>query len=476
MTKAKRTTKAKAKKTTKAKTKSKVTPKVKEDVTLRVEDYLKLDEGPVLEKSIEEQLEDKWNEKAPNIEKKIQEHVKFMIAREKHVENLNSADVSISKAELKLLGEKDYTIASSVDGLLISEKEEQITLFNINKGGSAGFGTRSPKVYGPGSVHIRSNYPSEAPIPSTGLNSTRGLLVESDSDDEKTFAFRVLSRQNRQGFNLTGDGKLIWGLINDNTKSKLLVNQIKNDENLATLHASSRYYTSNILDLSSKSESGYSFISAKSNVENYDTRGVGTEVYKVDGQGNSYIDGEYFANGSGYTELFQWEDKNPKNENRNGFTVTFNTKGEIRLATEDNKIIGVAVAKGAVVGNSYWNEWHSKFEKDSFDAVSKHKYKVVEWQDEVGMLHSYFEDGLPADFALPESAVIYETDDLGDDMYKKLYNDTWEFHQSYIQRTHRGWVRVAFLGQIALYKGQITNPNWIKIRDLNDEVELWLIK
>ena len=42
----------------------------------------------------------------------------------------------------------------------------------------------------------------------------------------------------------------------------------------------------------------------------------------------------------------------PKDEIRNGFTVALNKRGQIRLATEDDDIIGVAVSKGAVVGNS----------------------------------------------------------------------------------------------------------------------------
>ena len=69
---------------------------------------------------------------------------------------------------------------------------------------------------------------------SSGLHSTRGLIVEGDGDDEKTFTFRALSRQNRQGFNVTGDGKLIWGAVKDTHRSRLYVEHNENDSPVIT--------------------------------------------------------------------------------------------------------------------------------------------------------------------------------------------------------------------------------------------------
>ena len=104
------------------------------------------------------------------------------------------------------------------------------------------------------------------------------------------------------------------------------------------------------------------------------------------------------------------------------------------------------------------------------------QYKVVEWTDEVNVIHSYFEDALPEEFALPENAIVYETDDMGRDMFTRIYNNSWELNREYTNRITRGFARVAYLGQTALYKGQCVDPRWIKIKDLNDEVELWLLK
>ena len=460
---------AKAKKNTKKK-------EIKEEIELRVDDYLMGDDIEIL--STEETIEEKFEELVPVLEQRLKDHTKFLIEKQKHVDEIkNSAEISESKAEIKLLGEKAYLLQSASDGFLINDAESGKNFFAINKTGSVAFGTRSPRGYGPGSVHIRSNYPSEAPIPATGEGSTRGLIVEGDGDDEKTFTFRSLSRQNRQGFNITGDGRLLWGAVKDSNNSRMFIEHNENDTPIITGYAPSKYFSESILDLKSRSaeSKNFNFISAKANIEDNDNVGAGSEVYKVDGEGNSYTDGEFFANGSGYTELFEWEDGNPKEEIRYGFTVALNKRGQIRLATEDDNIIGVAVAKGAVVGNSGWNHWQEKFHKDNL-AYNKRQYKVVEWVDEVGVLHSYFEDALPSEFALPENAVVYETDDLGRDMFTKIYNDSWELNREYTNRITRGFARVAYLCQTALYKGQCVDPRWIKIKDLNDEVELWLLK
>ena len=453
------------KNTTKKKT------EIKEEVKLRVDDYLMGDDVEILS------VEDQVKEMLPDFEKTILEKTQFLIDKQKHVDDLKSADISQSMAEIKLQGELSYAIQSVDDGFVINNAETGHNYMSINKSGSVAFGTRSPRGYGKGSLHIRSNYPSEAPIPATGEGSTRGLIVEGDGDDEKTFVFRALSRQNRQGFNITGDGKLIWGAVKDSNKSKMYLEHKDNDSPVITAYSPSRYYTDNLVNLVTKSTEStkFNFINAKTNVDDSGEIGAGSEVFRVDGHGNSYTDGEFFANGSGYTELFEWEDGNPKDEFRNGFTVTLNNRGQIRLATEDDRIIGVAVSKGAVVGNSGWNHWHNKFHSENLEYKNR-TYKVVEWLDHVNVLHSYFKDALPDDFALPENAVVYETDDLGKEMFTKIYNNSWELHREYTNRIQRGYARVAYLGQVALYKGQCIDPRWIKIKDLNDEVELWLLK
>ncbi len=56
-------------------------------------------------------------------------------------------------------------------------------------------------------------------------------------------------------------------------------------------------------------------------------------------------------------------------------------------------------------------------------------------------------------------------------------NPDFDPSKEYIPRDRRPeWNCVGLLGQLALLKGQPTAPSWIKIKDLSDKVELWLVK
>ena len=99
---------------------------------------------------------------------------------------------------------------------------------SINKSALSCFWNKI-RGYGAGSLHIRSTNLCEASYLLVEKDPTRGLIVEGDGDDEKTFTFRALSRQNRQGFNVTGDGKLIWGAVKDTHRSRLYVEHNEND-------------------------------------------------------------------------------------------------------------------------------------------------------------------------------------------------------------------------------------------------------
>ena len=78
---------------------SKKKSETKDEVKLRVDDYLMGDDVEIL--SVEEQVK----EMLPDIEKSLLEKTKFLINKQKHVDDLKSADISQSMAEIKLQGE-----------------------------------------------------------------------------------------------------------------------------------------------------------------------------------------------------------------------------------------------------------------------------------------------------------------------------------------------------------------------------------
>lgn len=77
-----------------------------------------------------------------------------------------------------------------------------------------------------------------------------------------------------------------------------------------------------------------------------------------------------------YAEYMEWSDGNTDNEDRRGLLVTYDTdvtdnskELKIRLANEDDDVIGIVSAAPVVLGDSYDNEWHDKYEKDIFGAI-----------------------------------------------------------------------------------------------------------
>jgi len=453
-------------------------PRAKKQTTkkLTVED--KLQKGL---QEIEQRLESLFREQVESLTKEIlRDEVKKEVltafdSRDHAEKESIKANAEVTRSQLLLSAKKDYRFTAELDGLVLSEvlnhsKGEVKPILNASTNGAVAFGFKAPRTVGYGSAHFRANYPSEAPIPSSGLHSTRGVIVEGDGDDEKTFTFRALSRQNRQGFNITGDGSVLIGDIQDKTLSRLHINQPNNDENVLNVFAGSKVFENTFINLQSGKplNNDFKFFSSKVEVES--NGGKGLEVFKVDGDGGTYSDKGFFANSTGYAEFFEWADSNKKSEDRFGYTVTLNNVGKIVPASEGDTVIGVVVESAAVVGNTGWNKWNKKYNN------TKIKKKVVEWIDHIGILHSYYVDTLSKDFALPDNAIIYETTGEGDDILVDKINTSWDIDKEYTPRSDRGWALVALTGRVNVFKGQNMDSRWLKYCDVNDEIETWILR
>ena len=58
-----------------------------------------------------------------------------------------------------------------------------------------------------------------------------------------------------------------------------------------------------------------------------------------------------------------------------------------------------------------------------------------------------------------------------------VINPEYDPSKNYIPREERPeWQKVGLLGQLPITKGQPTAPSWVKIKDISDHVELWLVK
>lgn len=409
--------------------------------------------------------------------KEIREQVIAENKRLEHIEKTKEkVEATITKSELVLSGVEVFRFTGTKDGLNLSKNETVMQSFN--KGGAVGIGTTSPKAIGPGSVHIRSNYNSEASLPVDGKGQVRGLLVESDADDSNTFLFRGVSRKNRQGLNLTGSGELSLGLMHDDTQSKLNVYQPVHNKNVFHGYAPSRYFNSNLIDIETQATSNkaYNFIEAKNqSMENGDEHAQ--KVFTVDGTGAIYSDGTIHSNNTGYAEMFEWGDGNPRKEDRTGYVVTLSPKGQLVVANEGDDIVGVVAKRPAVIGGAAWNYWNDKYYADERGNRKGLGVHIMEWEKRDHTVESHFNSTLPRDFQTPENTVVYETHPDGSDMYTGHETDEFNRQQEYKGRTERNeWATVVIHGTATVCKGQITGQSWIRLADISDDLERWLIK
>lgn len=379
---------------------------------------------------------------------------------------------------IRLTGGKDqYTLEADNSAGLAFKKGDNTVLL-VGKNSQLATGTMSPRSIGKGSMHIKAGAPSEAVVPTVGNGGTRGLIVEGDGDDEKSFSLRALSRMNRQGFNVFSDGSVSLNSMEKVNNATLGVNHRFNDEPAASIHINSKAFEESAFTITANSPAvkSWNFLKFTSDSE---VQHLSDDVFAVRGDGAVQTDAGFMSNHNGYAEYFEWADGNHKNQDRSGFAVTLDENGKLRIANEDDAVVGVVVKQAAVIGNAQWNNWQGTYFKDEYSSRKQVKYTVTEWlESETTLLKSHYSDSLGKDFALPDSATEYQTDMSGNDMFRGLKNhsviDSGTEYQSREERNE--WGLVCLYGTVPVYKGQHTNPLWIRIKDLSDELELVIIK
>lgn len=177
-----------------------------------------------------------------------------------------------------------------------------------------------------------------------------------------------------------------------------------------------------------------------------------------------------------YAEYFEWEDGNPNSEDRVGYSVIM-IGNKIQFALEDSEnIIGIISGQPAMVADSAWNGWSERYLKDEFARDIWEDYDICEWEDENKLdadkpvVISYALDQIPEGVVVPENAK-YAT------LQRKVENPNFNPNVEYIPRSERKeWSPVGLVGKLRLLKGQPVNPRWIKMRDISENVEEWLVK
>ena len=205
--------------------------------------------------------------------------------------------------------------------------------------------------------------------------------------------------------------------------------------------------------------------------------------FRVKGDGNVQCDESFTGGGVDYAEFFEWKDGNSSSEDRRGYSVVLDGNKIVKATDSDDtsKIIGIVSTNPTVLGGGDMERWVHKYERDDYDSVIWEEYTVTEWKDEDGKDHSYDTDRIPSDVTAPSDATVIseEKDRYGNTikLKRRKLNPEWDSTQDYISREDRKeWEAIGLMGKLRLRKGQPTGTNWIKMRDISETIEEWLVR
>jgi hypothetical protein len=215
------------------------------------------------------------------------------------------------------------------------------------------------------------------------------------------------------------------------------------------------------------------FIGSSGNESDNEIRMMGDGSINSDGSNN-------LGSGADYAEYFEWKDGNSSDEDRRGYSVVLDGNQIVKATDSDDasKIIGVISGNPSVVGDSAWNKWNQKHLKDDFNTYIWEDYTQTEWTDADGNFISHQTDLIPDGVTAPDDAVVVSKEEDGTtNLQRRKVNPSWDATATYIPRSDRKeWDTVGLMGKLRLKKGQPTGTNWIKMRDISDSVEEWLVR
>lgn len=210
----------------------------------------------------------------------------------------------------------------------------------------------------------------------------------------------------------------------------------------------------------------------------YSSAGADQEFY-VRGDGQVGADGSFFGGGADYAEYFEWSDGNTANEDRRGYTVVLDGN-KVRKATDaDNasQIIGAVSSRPSVVGDADMDAWKDKYLRDDFGSYITETHNVIEFTDGDGIERSYESHRVPDDVIVPDDATIKTEDEDGNPFTHRKLNPDYDESLAYVAREDRPeWDAIGMMGKLRIRKGQPVGDRWIKMRDISDSVEEWLVR
>lgn len=192
--------------------------------------------------------------------------------------------------------------------------------------------------------------------------------------------------------------------------------------------------------------------------------------------GHTYIDGTLHNNSYDYAEYFEWDDGNPENEDRRGYSVVLVSDGKIRKATSGDSpedIIGAVSGTSSITGDAAMYDWNGKYEVDEWGTRVKDKVYQLSWEVELEngekQNHSYDEDRVPEGIIVPENASRRLRS-------RERINPEYDETKIYEPRDKRKeWSTIGLLGKVRVRDESPKHPNWKYLKTIAGK-KLWLIK
>lgn len=324
-----------------------------------------------------------------------------------------------------------------------------------------------------------------------GVNSMPGRLVFVTTSSSATIPLER-ARITSGGYFKAGN----TGTYHNSTGLYHEFRQTLNDASLAVT-ASDSSYTANMIHGSS--------VRSNSNLFNLLVLETGTftdREFVLRGDGNAFADGTWTGGGADYAEYFEWSDGNPNEEDRRGYSVILDGD-KIVIAEEGEDPIGVISGNPSIVGDAAWNKWSGKYLRDDFGTYIMETHQVVEWEEQIleseevpavygedgemtqpeipakykTVPHSYEDWNIPSGIVVPDDATYKSVDENGKPFTHRKLNPDYDPDQEYTPREQRPeWDCVGLMGKLRIRKGQPVGSRWIKMRDISDTVEEWLVR
>jgi hypothetical protein len=325
----------------------------------------------------------------------------------------------------------------------------------IDSSGNVGIGTTSPTS---GKLHIENSsagtqerciYANQGQTSGTSANNV-ALFSASNSafngdlvriHHESPNANQTMFKTTTTGSNTVGFSIDEAGIVNINDHTASSFNQALGITSRCTSRAglfvsqqNSSYGNASYgvirVDTLRTSNSGFNYAVFRSD--------DGADIeFKFRGDADAFADGGWYGGGADYAEYFEWLDGNTDSEDRRGCTVVLDNN-KIRKATSDDDasvIIGVISGNPSMVGDSDVGQWKHKYQRDDYGT--------------------------------------YIRDENGD----RVLNTDYDEEQDYVSRENRQeWDTVGLMGKLRIRKNQPTGSNWIKMRDVSETVEEWLVR